>query len=83
MFAVYASHADPQDPLAALVVGEQPEPVVPDGWTVVEVKAASVNHHDVWTLRGVGIHVATLEGRSDEKGRRPQHHDPQPLSAEF
>lgn len=55
MFAVYASHADPQDPLAALVVGEQPEPVVPDGWTVVEVKAASVNHHDVWTLRGVGI----------------------------
>lgn len=55
MFAVYASHAEPNDPLAALVVGEQPDPEVPDGWIVVDVKAASVNHHDVWTLKGVGI----------------------------
>ena len=28
---------------------------MPDGWTLVQVKAASVNHHDVWTLKGVGI----------------------------
>lgn len=55
MFAVYASHPAPQDPLSALVVGERPEPEVPDGWTLVQVKAASVNHHDVWTLKGVGI----------------------------
>lgn len=55
MFAVYASHAQPDDPLAALVIGEQPEPEVPPGWTVVNVKAASINHHDVWTLKGVGI----------------------------
>ena len=55
MFAVYASHALPDDPLAALVIGEQPEPEVPPGWTVVNVKAASINHHDVWTLKGVGI----------------------------
>ena len=28
---------------------------MPDGWAVVTVKAAALNHHDVWTLRGVGI----------------------------
>lgn len=55
MLAVYASHPEPDDPLSALVVGERPEPVVPEGWTTVAVKAASVNHHDVWTLKGVGI----------------------------
>ena len=55
MFAVYAESFDKADPLRGLVVGERPEPTVPDGWTVVDVKAASVNHHDLWTLRGVGI----------------------------
>jgi NADPH:quinone reductase-like Zn-dependent oxidoreductase len=38
-----------------LVLGEQPEPTVPEGWTTVQVKAASLNHHDLWTLKGVGI----------------------------
>ena len=28
---------------------------MPDGWTTVSVRAASLNHHDLWTLRGVGI----------------------------
>lgn len=60
MFAVYAESFDPTDPLRGLVVGEQPEPVVPAGWTTVEVRAASVNHHDLWTLRGVGISADQL-----------------------
>lgn len=51
MFAVYAESMDPKDPLAGLVVGERPEPTVPEGWTTVTVKAASINHHDVWSLR--------------------------------
>ncbi|MBF4769598.1 zinc-binding dehydrogenase [Nocardioides agariphilus] len=55
MFAVYAESFSPDDPLSGMVVGERPEPDVPDGWTTVEVKAASLNHHDLWTLRGVGI----------------------------
>ena len=33
MFADYATHADPDNPLAALKIGERPEPSVPDGWT--------------------------------------------------
>lgn len=55
MFAVYAESFDKNDPLAGLVVGERPDPEVPDGWTTVQVKAASLNHHDLWSLRGVGL----------------------------
>jgi NADPH:quinone reductase-like Zn-dependent oxidoreductase len=55
MFAVTASHPSPDDPLAALVLGERDDPSPPPGWEVVEVRAAALNHHDVWTLRGVGI----------------------------
>jgi NADPH:quinone reductase-like Zn-dependent oxidoreductase len=36
-------------------VGERPEPEVPEGWVPVTVTAASLNMHDLWTLRGVGI----------------------------
>ena len=55
MFAVYAAEPKPDDPLAALVVGERPAPQVPPGHVAVKVRAASLNMHDVWTLRGVGI----------------------------
>jgi NADPH:quinone reductase-like Zn-dependent oxidoreductase len=58
--AVYAQSLNADDPLAGLVVGERPEPEVPDGWTRVAVKAASLNHHDLWTLRGVGIKAEQL-----------------------
>ncbi|RYJ05932.1 MAG: Zn-dependent oxidoreductase, partial [Actinomycetales bacterium] len=60
MFAVYAGEINPEDPLKGLVIGEQPDPVVPDGWTTVTVKAASINHHDVWSLRGVGLRSDAL-----------------------
>jgi NADPH:quinone reductase-like Zn-dependent oxidoreductase len=55
MRAVYCTSFNPDDPLAGLVVGERPDPEPPDGWTRVRVTAASLNHHDLWTLRGVGI----------------------------
>lgn len=55
MFAVYATEPNADDPLASLAVGERPEPEVPDGWVPVRVTAASLNMHDLWTLRGVGI----------------------------
>jgi len=55
MFAVYATEPNADDPLAALRVGERPEPAAPDGWVAVRVRAASLNMHDLWTLRGVGI----------------------------
>jgi NADPH:quinone reductase-like Zn-dependent oxidoreductase len=55
MFAVTAARFSPDDPISALELGEHADPSPPDGWTTVTVKAASLNHHDVWTLRGVGI----------------------------
>ncbi|MEU4543709.1 zinc-binding dehydrogenase [Nonomuraea dietziae] len=55
MFAVTATQTDPDNPLAGLTLGEHPEPKAPDGWTTVSVKAAALNHHDLWTLKGVGI----------------------------
>jgi NADPH:quinone reductase-like Zn-dependent oxidoreductase len=55
MFAVYAESFDRDNPLHGLVVGEQPDPEPPPGWTTVTVKAASLNHHDLWSLRGVGL----------------------------
>jgi NADPH:quinone reductase-like Zn-dependent oxidoreductase len=60
MFAVYADRFSTDDPLAGLVVGERPEPEVPDGWTTVTVKAAALNHHDLWSLRGVGLREDAL-----------------------
>ena len=55
MLSVYADSANATDPLAALVIGDRPEPTANPGWQRVEVKAASLNHHDVWSLRGVGL----------------------------
>ena len=60
MFAVYASSFSSDDPLSGLVVGERPDPEVPDGWTTVQVRAASLNHHDLWSLRGVGLREEAL-----------------------
>jgi NADPH:quinone reductase-like Zn-dependent oxidoreductase len=55
MRAVYATGPRPDDPLGAIAVGDRPDPVDQDGWTTVRVRAASLNGHDVATLRGVGI----------------------------
>ena len=55
MRAAYVEAANPSDPLAALVVGGRPEPEPREGWVRVRVRAASLNHHDVWSLRGVGL----------------------------
>jgi len=55
MLAVFAAAIDRDDPLQGLEIDERPEPETPDGWTTVTVKAASLNHHDLWSLRGVGL----------------------------
>ncbi|WP_166392295.1 zinc-binding dehydrogenase [Nocardioides ochotonae] len=60
MFAVYADEFSSDDPVSVLKVGERPDPVVPDGWARVSVQAASLNHHDLWSLRGVGLRQEAL-----------------------
>jgi NADPH:quinone reductase-like Zn-dependent oxidoreductase len=60
MFAITAARIDKDDPLSGLASGERPDPVAPDGWTTVTVKAAALNHHDLWSLRGVGLSADRL-----------------------
>jgi NADPH:quinone reductase-like Zn-dependent oxidoreductase len=55
VLAAFAARLSDDDPLSALEVGEIDEPVVPDGWVTVEVRAAALNHHDLFSLRGVGL----------------------------
>jgi len=53
MLAAYAAASGGDDPLANLRVGDRPAPRPRSGWAVVRVEAASLNYHDLWTLRGV------------------------------
>lgn len=55
MFAITCTSFDRDEPLTGLTMGDHPDPDPADGWAVVDVKAASLNHHDLWTLRGIGI----------------------------
>ncbi|KGN41321.1 zinc-binding dehydrogenase [Knoellia aerolata] len=55
MLAAYAVSQSSTDPLSGLEVGERPDPQTPEGWVVVDLVACALNHHDVWSLRGVGL----------------------------
>ncbi len=55
MLAVYAASQSASDPLSGLVVGERPDPDPAEGWVRVALRTAGLNHHDVWSLRGVGL----------------------------
>ena len=60
MLAAAATSISANDPLSGLTVGQFPDTVVPDGWVRVNVRAASLNHHDLWSLRGVGLPAERL-----------------------
>ena len=55
MLAATAVRTDPDDPLGGLEVGERPEPDPRPDWVTVRLRAASLNHHDLWSLQGVGL----------------------------
>ncbi|GGO85528.1 zinc-binding dehydrogenase [Wenjunlia tyrosinilytica] len=60
MFAAYAARIDRDQPLDGLELGDRPEPEARPAWTTVTLKAASINHHDLWSLRGVGLGEESL-----------------------
>ncbi|MGH3098915.1 MAG: zinc-binding dehydrogenase [Streptosporangiales bacterium] len=60
MFAVSAMRFDEANPLAGLECGERDAPEAPAGWTTVGVRAAALNQHDLWSLRGVGLSTEEL-----------------------
>ncbi|HLL63662.1 MAG TPA: zinc-binding dehydrogenase [Propionibacteriaceae bacterium] len=60
MLAACAVAASLESPLTALHVGEIEPPPVPEHWVRVQVSAAALNQHDVWSLRGVGLPAERL-----------------------
>lgn len=55
MLAVTCTSQSAENPLSGLTVGERPDPAVPEGWVRVRLRAAALNHHDLWSLKGVGL----------------------------
>ena len=61
MLAAYAARADADQPLSALQVGDLDVAATPGGalvpgdWVEVELRAATLNHHDLFSLQGVGL----------------------------
>lgn len=58
MYAAQVTSQNPDEPLSGLTVTQDaPERAehIPDTWVRVAVQAASLNHHDLWSLRGIGL----------------------------
>ncbi len=61
MFAASVTSFDADNPLNGLTLGDHAEPVPPDDtWTTVMVRATALNHHDLWSLKGVGLRAEKL-----------------------
>jgi len=60
MFAIYCETPNLADPPAALIVGNRSEPRIPEGWVRVKVSHASLNRHDIFTLRGMTSRFSSL-----------------------
>ncbi|MDO8149272.1 zinc-binding dehydrogenase [Isoptericola sp. b515] len=60
MLAATVARFAPDSPLDGLEVTDRPDPEPREHWTTVEVRAASLNHHDLWSLRGVGLREEQL-----------------------
>jgi len=60
VLAAYAARLDPTDPMRGLEVAQLDPPATPADWVDVEVRASALNHHDVWSLRGVGLGAEAL-----------------------
>lgn len=55
MLAVQAISQSSEDPLSGLSIHQIAEPEPPEGWVGVTLRSAALNHHDLWSLRGVGL----------------------------
>ncbi len=60
MLAVSCVSQSADDPLSGLAIGERPDPTVPEGWVTIDVRATALNHHDLWSLKGVGLAEKSL-----------------------
>ena len=64
MFAAYCQKPHSDDPMAGLVLGDRPEPKIPEGWVRVKVSHASLNRRDIFnTIDEARAHSSYLTGR--------------------
>jgi NADPH:quinone reductase-like Zn-dependent oxidoreductase len=60
MRGAWAASGNMEDPLSDLRNDVWRIPQVPEGWIRVKVVAASLNYHDIFTLRGIGMFPLTF-----------------------
>jgi len=60
VLAAVCARISKDEPLTGLELREIPDPDTTDGWEIVEVRAAALNQHDIWSLRGVGVTEESL-----------------------
>lgn len=60
MRAIVATSTNDSSPLDGLNIGEHTGKTPDPSWVRVQIKAAGVNHHDVWTLRGAATAAENL-----------------------
>ncbi|CAB5042062.1 unannotated protein [freshwater metagenome] len=60
MLAVRCVSQSATDPLSGLSIAEVPPPEPPDGWVRVNLRTCALNHHDLWSLKGVGLDPSRL-----------------------
>jgi NADPH:quinone reductase-like Zn-dependent oxidoreductase len=56
MRSVYASAGSPTDPLSSIRINRRNVPELKEGYVRVRMQAVGLNFHDIFTLRGVGMH---------------------------
>jgi NADPH:quinone reductase-like Zn-dependent oxidoreductase len=55
MRAVFARSSSRTDPLSGLEIGDLNPAPAPEGWIRVRLRASALNHHDLFSLQGVGL----------------------------
>ena len=60
MRALYATKTGGDDPLSNIEIGDRPQPEPGPGEVRVRMRAATLNRHDLFTLRGVVGYPITL-----------------------
>ncbi|MCB1257070.1 MAG: zinc-binding dehydrogenase [Microthrixaceae bacterium] len=55
MLAVRCVSQSKEDPLSGLSIEEIADPEPPQGWVAVNIRSAALNHHDLWSIKGVGL----------------------------